>query len=268
MAYFFSWIIFVPLALNKLEVIFLFPHDEAHAREIDLWHSFGGIGPILSAILAVRLFDGKRGFSNFFKQYSLKKITFAGWFLSLFPVFLFMIAVLFSRIVEGRWIDLFAFFRDNKLCSPLNFFMWFLPILTYGFGEEGGWRGFVLPHLQSKYNALTATFILWFFWLGWHIPTFFYRYQLSGMMLIGFIFGLFAGAVLLTFTYNCTRGSLLAVSLWHFTFNFVSMIGNQVMMAATMSSLVIASAVFVLIKYGRKNLSPFPKTSVAWEDAR
>jgi hypothetical protein len=81
-------------------------------------------------------------------------------------------------------------------------------------------------------------------------------------MLIGFILGLFAGAIWMTFLFNYTHGSLLAVSLWHFTFNFVSMIGTEAIVAGTMSTIIILVAIFIVIKYGKSNLSPFTKTSV------
>jgi membrane protease YdiL (CAAX protease family) len=136
-------------------------------------------------------------------------------------------------------------------------------LLTYGFGEEGGWRGYALPRLQSRHTAMLATLILTLFWLGWHIPSFFYRYELSGGMLLGFILGLFAGSIVLTFLFNYTKGSLLAVSLWHFTFNMVSMIGTEAVLAATMSTIIMIVAVFLAIKYGMKDLSPWPRTSIA-----
>lgn len=262
MAYFFSWIVFVPLALNKQGFIFLFPDDAALARTQDLWHAFGGLGPIISAILTVIFFTGKAGLKNFFKEYSFKKLTAAGWLLALSPVLLFALAILIGKLVNGEWLSLSGFFSTNDLLNASDFLIWFFPLLTYGFGEEGGWRGFALPQLQTKYSALLSTSILSLFWLGWHIPTFFYRYQLSGGMLIGFILGLFAGAIWMTFLFNYTKGSLLAVSLWHFTFNFVSMVGTEAVVAATMSTIIMIVAVFIVLKYKTKNLSPFQKTSI------
>lgn len=258
LAYFFSWIVFVPLALNKQGMIFLFPQDAAHARTLDAWHAFGGFGPFISAIFTLLRFDGRRGVRLFFNSYR-KNLSLTGWLLAFSPIVLFCLGILAARIINGEWLSVAGFFRNNNLLLIPDFLMWFFPLLTYGFGEEGGWRGFALPHLQSRYSAIRATLVLTVFWLGWHIPTFFYRYELSGGMLIGFILGLLAGAILLTFLFNYTNGSLLAVSLWHFTFNLVSMIGTEAVVAATMSTILMIFALFVVIRYGGKNLSPYPR---------
>lgn len=260
MAYFFSWLVFVPLALNKQGIIFLFPQDEAHARTLDVWHAFGGFGPSISALLSLFLYRDKNGLRKFLRSYSPYKLTTSGWWLSFSPVLLFLMGMLISKIATGEWLNLSAFFRKNDLLYAPHFLMWFFPLLTYGFGEEGGWRGYALPRLQSKYSAMVATLTLTVFWAGWHIPSFFYRYELSGGMLIGFLFGLFAGSICLTFLFNYTGGSLLAVSLWHFTFNLVSMIGTDALIAATMSTIIIMIAVFLVFKFGTKNLSPVPRT--------
>lgn len=39
-----------------------------------------------------------------------------------------------------------------------------------GLAEEGGWRGFAAPLLQSKYSPLKAAIILGVVWAAWHIP--------------------------------------------------------------------------------------------------
>ena len=263
LAYFFSWAVFVPLAL-KHELIFRLSRNVDHARTLDVWHAMGGFGPLLSAIITLSIFHGRIGLRIYFRSYSIKKLTYTGWLLSLSPIIIFGVAMLAEKLIYGEWLSLAAFFQKNEFNTG-SFLMWFFPLVSYGFGEEAGWRGFALSELQAKHKALSATFILFMFWLGWHVPTFFYRYQLSGTMIAGFILGLFAGAIWMTFLFNYTKGNLLAVSLWHFAFNLVSMIGTEAIVAASMSTLIMVLAVFIVVKYGMKDLSPFPKTSIAFE---
>lgn len=273
LSYFFSWIIFIMLALNHHKIIFLFPDDAAHARTQDVWHALGGFGPFLGAIITLKLFFNKNSIRNFLKSYSYKDLTTNRLIIALSPILYLIFAIFVDRFINHEWFSVSDFFRSNQLLSPINFLAWFFPLITYGFGEEAGWRGFALPFLQSKYSAFVASCILSVFWVCWHIPSFFYRYELNSAMLIGFILGIFAGSLWLTFIFNYTRGSLLAVSIWHFTWNMVSMIGQTEMVAATMSTLIMLLAVYVVLKYKGKNLAPFFKTtflekynsSIAWK---
>ncbi len=49
----------------------------------------------------------------------------------------------------------------------------FLLTLIPGFGEEFGWRGYMLPHLARRYSPQKATLIHAFIWWMWHLPAVF-----------------------------------------------------------------------------------------------
>jgi hypothetical protein len=85
--------------------------------------------------------------------------------------------------------------------------------------EEAGWRGFALPRLQERHGALTASVLLGVLWAFWHVP----QYFVPNTTMIPFpIFvpQVIALAILFTWIYNNTRGSLVATVLTHFCFNF------------------------------------------------
>jgi hypothetical protein len=68
------------------------------------------------------------------------------------------------------------------------------------------------------------------------------------MMIPGFFFGLFAGAIVLTWLYNRSGRSVLAVALWHASFNFVTASPAAAgFTAAVASMLVLAWAVVVFV---------------------
>ena len=94
--------------------------------------------------------------------------------------------------------------------------------LTFGVGEETGWRGFALPRLQERHSAMQATHLLAVGWGLWPLPTFFENESFLGMgpvEVAGWSAGLWMGAVFLTWLYNSARGSLIVVVLWHGLFN-------------------------------------------------
>lgn len=86
--------------------------------------------------------------------------------------------------------------------------------------EELGWRGFALPRLQARYNALLSSLILGIIWCCWHLPLFF----ISGSSQMGIPFPIYMVLVItitiyLTWLYNYTGGSLIITILGHFARN-------------------------------------------------
>src|SRR5947199_3415499 len=43
-------------------------------------------------------------------------------------------------------------------------------LLFIGLGEEPGWRGFALPHLQARFSPFLASLVLALVWAIWHLP--------------------------------------------------------------------------------------------------
>lgn len=84
--------------------------------------------------------------------------------------------------------------------------------------EEAGWRGYVLPRLQTRMNALSASLIIGVLWGAvWHLPMFLgggYTVPLGWYTLL-----CVAWALLFTWVYNHTGGSLLIAFLYHWAIN-------------------------------------------------
>ena len=136
---------------------------------------------------------------------------------------------------------------------------WVFWILTAGIGEESGWRGYALPKLQRHMSALSATLIVTLLWVGWHLPRFFYY---AGYMELGFSVlplvghGFLALAIVLTWLYNSTRGSILLVALFHGGYNFWAASGGAGgSITSTIDALFIIWAVALVVVAGPTNLS-------------
>jgi membrane protease YdiL (CAAX protease family) len=95
-------------------------------------------------------------------------------------------------------------------------------------GEEIGWRGFALPRMQQRYGALGGTLLLGVLWTCWHLPDFLTASKGGGpgtdfsTFLLNFaVFFLMVTslAVILTWIFNHTHGSLFGVLLAHTSVN-------------------------------------------------
>ena len=129
-------------------------------------------------------------------------------------------------------------------------------------GEEIGWRGYVLPRLQSRMSALSAALLLAPIWALWHLPLW-----LTGgpgrtpLIYAGFVVSAFALSVLLTWVYNSTGGSLLLVVLLHATINLpitllYDDLGSRVTVPVLLYfGLMVVAAIVVVIWAGPKHLS-------------
>lgn len=118
--------------------------------------------------------------------------------------------------------------------------------LMYGLGEEPGWRGWLQPHLQSKYPAVTATLILAVIWGAWHAPFFVYRFQFEGpATVVGFFVGLLAGAFWLAFLYNSTS-SVKVVALWHVMWN----VANIALAAISSTAVGVLNGLMMTLGFG------------------
>lgn len=103
-------------------------------------------------------------------------------------------------------------------------------------GEELGWRGFALPRLQARMSALSASLILGLLWALWHLPLYLTAgHPLSEVFFGWFLLSILADAILFTWIFNNTRGSLLVVLLFH-----ASIATSGLFLASTAGSFVIA----------------------------
>src|SRR5829696_5700300 len=129
-------------------------------------------------------------------------------------------------------------------------------------GEEIGWRGYVLPRLQSRMSALSASLLIAPIWGLWHLPLW-----LTGdpvktpIFYVAFFAAVFPMSVLLTWVYNSTGGSLLLVVLLHATVNLpitlvIDDLGTQGRVPSLLYfGLLVVAAIVVILVAGPKYLS-------------
>ena len=176
------------------------------------------VGAIFLGLLPALVISS--GFSNnpdvkmVFRSYIKPKGHFV-WYLVailLMPCSLLLGAIF--TILSGQdvsWISLPVGFELVGLIAITFAYTFF-----YGGGtnEEPGWRGFALPRLQLKFSPLIASIILGLIWGFWHTPI--YLPQYGSFIQYGiFLLNTIKIAIILTWLYNRTGGSVLATALMH-----------------------------------------------------
>lgn len=243
LAYAISWSIGVPLALANQGVI---------PAILPQWtHYLVAFGPMISALIVTGISQGLPGL----KELGRCMIRWAcpKWVIFSFsPLIIGLVVIKILNDLTGSEIGL-ANLSELDYLPPLGTGALLLWIFTFGLGEETGWRGFALPRLQKGRSALSATIILAGFWALWHLPQFFYA--LDPSIAVGWVIGLFAGAVVLTWLYNSTGNSILMVAIWHACFNFMTTSKTDIgIIQAMLITVVIVWAVAVIVLYKPKHL--------------
>ncbi len=257
LAYALSWAIAIPLAAAA--------HGWLHVPLPPALHYLASFGPMLSALIVTAATEGSAGIRQLLAGIVQWRVG-LGWvlFATLAPIALFAVAAIVGYATKRTWPDL-AVLGEVDYLPYLGivggFMLW---LLTFGVGEEIGWRGFALPRLQQGHSALTATLLLGLAWALWHLPAFFYKDTYVAMGLVaGFpllLLSILAASIVFTWLYNSTRGSLLLVILFHALFDFLSVSragGDYV--AAIMSAGVMIWAVLIVILFKPANLSQMQK---------
>jgi membrane protease YdiL (CAAX protease family) len=136
--------------------------------------------------------------------------------------------------------------------------------------EEAGWRGFALPRLQARYNALVSSLILGVIWCCWHIPLYFVPgSSQSGIPFPIYLMLVVTLGIYFTWLYNNTRGSLIICVLAHFSFNMtggfiagtLGLLPPMILYVAA-GSLLMLTVVAIVIYFGWKTLYKKPSTEL------
>lgn len=254
LAFALSWLVAAPLALQGQGLI----------SGIPAWlHLLSAFGPLLAAVGVTAVTAGRAGLAELLSRVMRWRIGWLWWSVALLsPVVVWLAMVGLAGLFSGDWAAFSRFGLVSELPGVVGPAGWLVWLLTFGLGEEVGWRGFALPRLQALYSARTASLILGLLWAAWHVPFFFYNYEPSLFGVLAFTIGILSGAALLTWLYNSTGGSVLATIVWHGTYN-ATVAGAEGMVAAGVTAVVILAVILIARRYGPERLSHRAKQTLA-----
>ncbi|MBN2058362.1 MAG: CPBP family intramembrane metalloprotease [Candidatus Saganbacteria bacterium] len=172
--------------------------------------------PALTAFIFFVLFKTpwREQLDLFIRRIDLWSIVFA-----FFYPFFWLSLVLLVAVLTGLG-QFNASFLSKALAWP--FISSFLMLVVFAFptmwGEEYGWRGYLLPGLVERYGKLNATLILGLVWGCWHIPSYYILYSQAGLgqpvlLTITGILTVAVGAFPYTYLFYRTRNIIPCVLL-------------------------------------------------------
>ena len=150
-----------------------------------------------------------------------------------------------TNLLNGdRWSP--NVFQGSELAFTV--FVTFFSVLLFsgGINEESGWRGFAQSRLQKEHSPLVANLVLWVLIVIWHIPNDILQYQYGGYLLVRI--GLYPFiTILFGWTYNRTKGSILAPAIFHASMNSMNPLSAAFPITTAGSLLLVGLAVAVVI---------------------
>jgi hypothetical protein len=218
LAYGLSWLWWAPIVLPQLGMVSLvgrlpdLTHNPALARL-----TLGMFGPMAAAVM-MRLVVSREGIKG-----SLGMLRPWRYYLIAFAVPALFIAVLIGvnqftglgRFVWTRSLPIWAayplvVFLNSAVGTPLTF------------GEEYGWRGYLLPRLLPL-GEVRATLLLGLIWALWHLPALSIGLNYPGQpfwaALLVFTLNILLLAFPFTWLYTASRESPVVTAVMHATLN-------------------------------------------------
>jgi membrane protease YdiL (CAAX protease family) len=180
-------------------------------------------GPTLAAVLVTGFSEGRTGVGKLLRRVVLWQVGTVRYAVAVcLPLVVAVGALGVQSLVAGT-----PFAASTG--TPIGL-MAVLAILMVG--EEIGWRGFALPHLQERYNGLTASLILGALWAGWHLA----NGTIPGLQAYwtgfpAFLIFVVAQTILFTWLSNHSHGSVLLAWIFHAAINVTNalfFVGDQV----------------------------------------
>jgi uncharacterized protein len=181
----------------------------------------GAYGPFLAALI-VSASMGRTELKSLFQRMTNFRFGIGWYLLAIFGnlILYLLVAGLSGAPLAGslaeHWTLIFTLYLPAL----------FTTFLVNPIGEETGWTGFALPHLQDRFRPWLAAVILGALWALWHLPGFFVPSEMGAFQPLNFIFFVLLSIcvrILWTWVTNHAHGSGVAAVLLHASSNAVSL---------------------------------------------
>lgn len=179
----------------------------------------GAYGPLLAALIVSAAMGDLRSLLRRMTNFRFGM----GWYL--LAVFGYVLLYLLVAGLSGAPL-MQSISQKWPLVFTLYLPMLFTAFLVNPIGEETGWTGFALHHLQRRFNPWLAAVILGGIWAVWHLPAYFAPSEMGAFSAVGFVFFIINSILIRliwTWITNHAGGSGVAAILLHASSNAVSL---------------------------------------------
>jgi membrane protease YdiL (CAAX protease family) len=173
-------------------------------------------GPFLAALVVLAITHGKTGVGGLLRRMVRWRVGLRWYAVALLLPPGLAVAATVLNVLLGARGPTSAELGGWTGLLPLFFLILLVPGLG-GTWEEPGWRGYALPRLQDGRSALFASLTLGVLWALWHLPL-----MVVGQVHYSDMVNVIAAAIVFTWVFNNTSGSVFIAMLMHAMNNTVS----------------------------------------------
>ena len=224
----------------------------------------GALSSSLAAIVLVLVEGRKGGLRELLGRFLIWRVGIQWWAFALFFAIIPSVAALYLfDLLGGPPVD-WSGLQPLYTVVP----MFIMLTIAAGIGEEFGWRGFLLPRLQARHNALFSSLIVGTIWAIWHIPLFFikgtsqYDWQSqSGLLpaILGYSLFVIVSSIQFAWVFNNTGRSVLLAAVMHGASNtwggYIDVYRGQFGGMLTFIAVSVVVSIIIVLVAGPANLS-------------
>ena len=204
---FFTILLVAIIGLLNME---LFPSSFKYALMFPQW------APALAAIIVVGITNGKTGIFSLLQKVSIKNSSVKWVFAAVvIPAICCTLSYIALMLTEFGQLAMPTFTRSIGIYAICLF-----ATLFGSYGEEIGWRGFLLPQFNKRYSLFVSGVIVGLFWALWHV----------NLLQLGLLtFGLYAltvvsFSILITWLCYKTKNNVFVDVIFHTVINMCSLL--------------------------------------------
>lgn len=222
------------------------------------YQTIGAFSPLVAAFIVSAKLNRRAGINELLQRMTAWRFGLSSYLLAVFGlVILYIATILLSgalpiQALAEKWTLIFSFYIPALLTT----------YLVNPIGEETGWTGFALHHLQNQFRPWLSAVILGVMWAIWHLPAYFVPSEMGTFNVFGFVIFMFIAIctrVIWTWLTNNAKGSGIVGVLLHASSNAVSVGLIPLLLPTSQSSpaedlsgpillgLLLLSAVLILV---------------------